>query len=547
MKFKNGKFWLFFLAYFAFLCFGLGSFPLIDWDENIYGAASKNMFLTGDRFRISVNGQLFTEKPPFYFWLASSFYSLFGVGEFATRFPSLLSGLISFAALYFFGKRIVSETFGLTWALIYSSSLLPLLLSRTAYIDHLFNTFIMLSVLCLFLYDRVVENGNSGWKWLILSSCAMGIAVLTKGPLGIAIPAVSFVGTRIAERKIRIPIKDLLLCVFSTLAVVSSYYLTDYLLNGDGFISGFAEFQKKLLTKTLESHSGPWFYHGIVVLLGLFPWTPILFSYIRKLEYSVFNEKSLSSLAKTLLIWSAFVLIVFSAVRTKLPHYSSSIYFPLSFFAAYSVYRDRSRSYLGWVFVYAAGIGIVLFLFPWIVQAVFDSSDFIDTVGSKRDFRISAFDFFPGLALLIGVSAGIHYIKRTRNRKEEVPDALPVLWCGILVWIASLSYTLAPKVVHVLQGGILRLFDAAESQNGKLVYYKYLSFYPMFYRENRIHIIGSYKFKDEENLLVEPGDEALFLIANRNSLVELNFLYPKLNFTPVSNEGNLFLVRAVKK
>lgn len=549
MKIENRTFWLFLLAYFVLLCIGLGSFPLIDWDENIYGAASKSMFTSGDYFRISVNGQLFTEKPPFYFWLASFFYSIFGIGEFATRLPSVLSALFSFSVLYFFGKRLISEKFGLVWALIYSSSLLPLMLSKTAYIDHLFNTFLLCSILCLFLYDREQKENNSSqrMKWLILASLSMGIGVLTKGPLGIAMPAFSFAAVRIWERRFRFSFIHLLLCIILTLGVVSSYYLTDYLMHGDGFIAGFVEFQKKLLTKSLESHTGPWFYHALVVLIGFFPWTPILFGYAFKPRTSLFEKSDTGTLAKILLAWAGIVLLIFSIVQTKLPHYSSSIYFPLSFFAAYAIQNDKRNRILEWVCGYAGVVALFFLFFPWIAKLVIGSSDFKANIGDGMNFQIVSLDYLPGILILISVIISIFILFRSAQKEEKNLIFFSALWIGMLIWIGTLSFTLAPKVMDVLQGRILKFSDIAEAEKGKFVFYKYLSFYPMFYRENRIHIIGSYKFEDEEKLLTEPSDQKLFLVANRNSLVELNFLYPKLIFTPVANEGDLFLIRTEKK
>lgn len=549
MKIENRIFWLFLLTYFVLLCIGLGSFPLIDWDENIYGAASKSMFTTGDYLRISVNGQLFTEKPPFYFWLASFFYSIFGIGEFATRLPSVLSGLFSFSILYFFGKRLVSEKFGLLWALIYSSSLLPLLLSRTAYIDHLFNTFLLCSVLCLFLYEleQKEKNNSVALKWLILASFGMGIGTLTKGPLGIAIPAFSFAAVRIAEKRFRFSYIHLLLCMILTLGVVSFYYLTDYWRHGEGFIAGFVEFQKKLLTKSLESHTGPWFYHVLVVLIGFFPWTPLLFGYTLKPWTSVFENGNTNTFAKIVFAWAGIVLIIFSIVQTKLPHYSSSIYFPLSFFAAYAIQNDKRSRLLGWVSGYGAIIAFFFLLLPWIAQLAIGSSDFRSNIGDGFDFQISILDYLPGILIASSVFASIYLLVRSVHKDEKYIGFFSILWIGMLTWISTLSFTLAPKVMDVLQGRILKFSDIAEAEKGKLVFYKYLSFYPMFYRENKIHIVGSYKFKDEERLLTEPDDQRLFLVANRNSLMELNFLYPKLTFTPISNEGDLFLIRAERK
>ncbi|WP_367897352.1 ArnT family glycosyltransferase [Leptospira sp. WS58.C1] len=527
-------------VYLGLLLFGLGSFSLIDWDENIYGAASKSMLETGEYFRIQINGQPFSEKPPFYFWFANLFYKVFGLSEFSARLPSVFSGILSFWILVRFGTILHSKKFGFLWAFLYSASFLPLLLSRTAYIDHLFNTFIFASVLSLYLYETK-EKGDfrSRTIWILSAAFFGGIAVLTKGPLGLAIPLFIFGVNRVFERNFRIRILDLILFAIVSIFVLSIYYLTNFILYGNEFLTQFFDFQKKLLTKSLESHTGPWFYHFIVMFLGFFPWTALLFPIIQ--NWRRFTAPKISRISRYFLLWLGIVLLIFSIVQTKLPHYSSSIYFPLSFFGSYLLLEKPevlksnifSSSFLGLGFV----IGAIFLLLPFILEYSIHSLG----LGKEQLPSFSLSDSLSGILLLLGILVGFISLQFFKKGTEEGKDFFLVsTWASMLIFVGVLSFTITPKIISFLQDGNLRLFDKAAKFENKIVYYKYLSFYPMFYRDKKIHIIGSYKFKDETSLL--QSKERLSVISNKNSLLELVLTYPQRTFQVVSSENGVILL-----
>ncbi|TGK19013.1 glycosyltransferase family 39 protein [Leptospira fluminis] len=504
------------------------------------------MYLSGDFFRISVNGQLFTEKPPLYFWLASFSYFCFGLNEFSTRFPSALSGLLAFVSVFWLGKKLKSSSFGLVWALVYSSSLLPLVLARTAYIDHLFNTFIFLGSAGLILYDRKSRKGEErAWTYSAFASFCMALAVLAKGPLGLAIPVASFLAMRVAERRFQISVLHVTIGVVIFVLGVSSYYLTDYLLHGREFLDGFLEFQRKLLTKSLESHTGPWFYHFIVALVGFFPWTPFLFAYSKRKNLELLRKEDLRSPAIFLLSWTVLVLLIFSVVKTKLPHYSSSFYFPLSFFAAVLLeergreFLDQKKGFFLAVGIFGAFLSLLFISLPFVAE-------YLIAQGTFSESKVPTFswtDALPGILLLLGLSVSVLFVFLLPSKKDLLHRFLLPVWLTLLLFLSSLSFTLVPKVLALLQDKNLRLFDRAIQEGGEVVFYKYLSFYPMFYRDQKIHIIGSYKFLDETEILTEPQDKKVFLIGNENSLTELTFLYPKKRFEPVTKDGGLILLR----
>ena len=104
---------------------GLGAVHLFDRDEINFAEIAREMLITGEWSQPSVGFRSFYEKPPLFMWLQAASMSVFGVGEFAARFPNALCGAITLVVLYRLGAQIRGRLFGLLWMLAYLGSLLP--------------------------------------------------------------------------------------------------------------------------------------------------------------------------------------------------------------------------------------------------------------------------------------------------------------------------------------------------------------------------------------------------------------------------------------
>ena len=97
-----------------------------------------------------------------------------------------------------------------------------------------------------------------------------------------------------------------------------------------GFLIEFINYQIELFSQPVAGHEQPIYYHFVVVLIGCFPMSFIAFP--RFLKSSESNVANFELWMKTL-FW--VVLILFTIVSTKIVHYSSMTYLPLSFLAAF--------------------------------------------------------------------------------------------------------------------------------------------------------------------------------------------------------------------
>jgi 4-amino-4-deoxy-L-arabinose transferase-like glycosyltransferase len=144
----------------------LSTVHLFDWDEINFAESAREMLVTGDFSIVRIGFLPFWEKPPLFIWMQAGSMYLFGINEFAARFPNFLASVITLMALYLIGTNLRSSRFGFTWALLYFGSLLPNLYFHSGIIDPWYNLF---SFLCFYFFLEARGRASfivlSGFFW----------------------------------------------------------------------------------------------------------------------------------------------------------------------------------------------------------------------------------------------------------------------------------------------------------------------------------------------------------------------------------------------
>ena len=312
----------------------LGRVHLFDWDEINFAESAREMIVTGNYHRVQINFQPFWEKPPLFFWLQVAAMKIFGVNEFAARFPNAIFGIITLVTFFLIGKKYKSSQFGFIWAISYLGTFLPHLYFKSAIIDPVFNYFIFIGI--FFMY-RDISGYVYKNKYLNISLAGLfiGLATLTKGPVGLLVFLISFLIYFIFTRFKNFPdIKKIGAFVFFFTIICLLWFGQEILNNGLWFLKEFLAYQVDLFLHPVASHGEPFYYHFVVVFIGCFPISiialPILFG------KNTDENKGFLRLMK-ILFWT--VMILFSITTTKIVHYSSLTYMPLAFMAA--VYLEK--------------------------------------------------------------------------------------------------------------------------------------------------------------------------------------------------------------
>lgn len=494
------------LAIVALILFvpGLGAVHLFDRDEINFAEIAREMLVTGEWSQPSVGFLPFYEKPPLFMWLQAASMSVFGVGELAARLPNAICGAITLAVLYRIGTQMRGGAFGLWWVLAYVGSLLPHLYFRSGIIDPWFNLFIFLGLFALIRCAHEPAASRAALGGLLL-----GLATLTKGPVGILIPvlcgAVSW-----ALRRFRSPIapRYLLLAGAVAAATVLPWVIVDLARNGPEFMLELARRHLKLFAGEKTVHTGFAGYHVVVLLLGCFAASP--FAVQEMLEPSGGDEPQ-RDFRRWMLILFWVVLIAFSIVQTKVVHYSSLCYFPLTYLAALQLERIVvGRKPFGWT-RWAVGltgslVAAVAIAAPFVmmrrdaIAPLFAASPFTQA-SLMAPVAWTGVESLAGW-WLVGVLVAAHLL---HARRAFAPSAI-VLFAGTALFVPLALACFAGKVEAHTQRAAVEFFQARRGERCYLLTRSYRTFAHWFYARTT----GP---EPEDNVLVRgPIDRPVYLV-----------------------------------
>jgi hypothetical protein len=329
----------------------IGNCPLFDWDEVNFAECAREMVVSGDYSHVQLNFRPFWEKPPFFIWLQAISMNIFGVNEFAARFPNAVCSIITLVSIFIIGSKFHSRKFGLTWVLLYASTLLPHLYFKSGLIDPWFNLFIFLSIYhCI----RFINNPNGRRELLsaVFAGIFLGLAVLTKGPAALVIAGLTIFAYYAWIRDLKnMFTRPMIVFIISSILVAGSWFLVELAKGNENIISEFIDYQVRLFETGDAGHSGPFLYHFIVLLIGCFPSSVFfIISYFKYRELTPYQRLFRKIFIS--LFW--VVLIIFSFAQTKIIHYSSLCYFPLTFVATIGLVQYfetlKLRGWINWLF-----------------------------------------------------------------------------------------------------------------------------------------------------------------------------------------------------
>ncbi|MBT4285927.1 MAG: phospholipid carrier-dependent glycosyltransferase [Deltaproteobacteria bacterium] len=501
-----------------FLLSSQGASPLIDWDENIYAEASKQMLIQDNFLDISINNQSFSEKPPLFFWLQTISFRIFGINEFGARFISCISGTLLFLLLFKLGSWVKDYVFGAIWSVVFLTSLLPMILAKSGVIDHTFNLFITCATFFLYIYDVkykafIEEKGSSRSTWIFLSlaSICMGLAVLTKGPLGGLIPLIGFGGYKLFNKKPGINPIHFVFCAVLSLTIAISWYLINYAQFGDQFLVNFWDFQSREFNTPLEGHSGPFYFHFAVAIFGLLPWTAFLCSF-RKGQMSLLNKHT-KALAIISTVWIGFVLILFSFSATKLPHHSASIYVPLSFIVSLIIYHHWKNSSqvssltVSFFIISSVTISAALIALPQLAEQFLEQDNINFTLKWPNEIYI-----------MNGLFIGLIFIAGALFRSRKIAYGVACTAIAAFIFSQTLWRHYVPTYLSYSQQPLINMIKEVKGEGGKIAFYRFISFAAIYYGEEPIEMLGTSKFEGDFSILDKAQSDNIYIFtADRNN------------------------------
>jgi 4-amino-4-deoxy-L-arabinose transferase-like glycosyltransferase len=261
---------LFLLLIVSFILFfnNLGGIALWDPDEPRQAIMAREMTDRHDYVHPYLNGEPYLEKPPFYPWMIIVAAKLKGgIDEFSSRLPAALSATLLVIVTYYVGCSLMGAQAGLLSALILATNYQFLSNARESVMDMTFAFLIGLTA-CL-NYAAILKNRR---LYFILSFVPSALAILTKGPAGLVLPAVSTFFYLISKKSLKRFFLPLVAgCLLS--AAVSSIW---FLLAGPEYIREFILHQNITRYTNAFDHIEDLFYYFHKLFFNFLPWSILL-------------------------------------------------------------------------------------------------------------------------------------------------------------------------------------------------------------------------------------------------------------------------------
>ena len=187
-----------FVATLAVFFAGAGRRALWPPDEPRYATVAREMNATGEYLVPHLNGAIYAEKPPLFFWMEAAAMRAWPGSDVAPRLPSLVLGAATVALLFALSRRLFGTAGGLAAAVVLATTFEFAFLSQRANIDASLTFFTTLAI-AAFARGYLIEPARPG-RWYALAYAATGLAVLVKGPAGALVPAL-VCGTTVVARE----------------------------------------------------------------------------------------------------------------------------------------------------------------------------------------------------------------------------------------------------------------------------------------------------------------------------------------------------------
>ena len=410
----------------------MGRLGLTDRDEGSNAEAAREMLETGDWISPTLNYEPRFAKPAFVYWLISGSYTLFGINEFAARFPSAFSGLCVLLLQYAFVYRWLGAPLAWLSSIMLLLNMEFLAINRMVITDPELVIFTTLAGYSFWHALHVSKKPNS-W-WFLAFYLSLGFGMLVKGPVGIIIPLVGVIPYLILSRQGKIfwhkgfPLLGTVLVFL----LAAPWYLAMFQMHGEAYWAAAQANTTGRFMSPMEGHGGTLFFYIPILLLGFFPWSAflpsVLYQALKKWK-AYWNERGFDSQEQNLEfflgLWVVGLLIFFTLSATRLPHYIYPL-FPASAILVARWWKrfQEQRNASDWKIPrrFLLGIGYLLGIALILAPAVFQQ--FIKQIASEFPAAVHVeFGWLPtimGLVIVVGTMGVRHCLESETKRSWAV-------------------------------------------------------------------------------------------------------------------------------
>ncbi len=303
--------------------------PLANPDEGRYSEISREMAADNDWVTPRLNGLKYFEKPPLQYWAGALSLKLFGDGEWSARLYVALCGLATVLLIGFTAARVLGPQYALTSMLVLTASPYFMALGGTVTLDMGLTLWTTVT-LCAYLIAETAHDERMRRRWILAAWAGMALAVLSKGLVGIVFPGAAIFLHCLMRRDFT-PIARLHwgygLLVF--LAIAAPWFVAVSHANPEFAHFFFVHEHFERFLTTTHRRTEPWWFFLPILFAGFLPWMFTLPSAVVH-AWRADGRRDAGQPLRLALIFSAFLVLFFSASGSKLPAYILPAFPPLA-------------------------------------------------------------------------------------------------------------------------------------------------------------------------------------------------------------------------
>jgi len=494
-------------VYLLHVIFSLHTRELWFSDEVRYADVFTNLLERKKWLVLYLNGQPYPDKPPLYFWFLAGLKWLTSLPTSTVLFlGSAISGFIYLGSSYWLGlTTLKNKNYAFLGCTLLLTNFYFLALIHYVRMDLLFASFIILAHVFFYRFSQSEQKlaGYLGFFFCFL-------ALLTKGPFGVALPLLSLFCFALIQRKKELILnKTIGLGLLGLLGGILIWLGAIWQVKGSSFLSNLLF--KQVYARAVHSwhHKQPFYHYLLVFPLVVLPWTILFFNFNRQ------EWKKLSSGENFLLTSFLTGFGLLSLVSIKIAIYLLPLFAPCFLLLTKNLYPERINlaKWLGGFFL------LLAIILPWL--------SFLPHLPLK-------FIHLFSLSLIFGLIALILF-------KSSLPNYhVPILLLWLLIFpFIYIARNIAPNLDALMSPKQQALIIKSYIQQGYTpIAYKIYSGIYTYYAKHKIKEVNDFNrlkqiiATNPKSLLIIPEkrlkkhSEFLkgFKIVNQQRIVEQNYL-----------------------
>jgi len=409
------------MAYFM-LMFGNSFVSLTHPDEVFYTQTAKEMVMHKSWLVPMIFDVAQFEKPILFFWMSAVTSNIFGFGPFVARFWPGFFGILGVGIIYWI-SWILFERKRLAFlsGFMLMSSFIYLALSRAVLTDVVFSVMIAISLGFFYLayksWSKKKENKTACWG-VVLCAVFMGLAVLTKGLLGVVCPLTTMLAFLFYKKDLSfIKRKATLIGFLVFLAVALPWHILMYLWYDQMFLHEY--FYNVHVRRLLEAEHGRldnWYFYFGLMFAGILPWSffeiPAAYMVYKKFKTKAIQRDKFAFL----LFWIVGVFIYIEPAHSKLASYIFPVFPAIIIMVAYYIDEKLSISpseKQGLRVFKMCGYSMSFFIFGAAIAAIIYGKKYPDVVTEMGPIYVF-------VSLLILGAGAIFLFNKTRQHAKMI-------------------------------------------------------------------------------------------------------------------------------